>query len=47
MVVAGSSTYGPGVEAALISGALAADALLPGLLAKPPSHLGRIESKAA
>lgn len=37
LVMAGSATHGPGVEAALISGAFAADALLPGLLAsKPP-----------
>jgi all-trans-retinol 13,14-reductase len=35
LVVAGSSTHGPGVEAAVISGAFAADALLPGLLARP------------
>ena len=33
LVVAGSATAGPGVEAAMISGAEAADALLPGLLA--------------
>jgi len=30
LVVAGSATQGPGVEAALISGAYAANALLPG-----------------
>jgi phytoene dehydrogenase-like protein len=47
LVVAGSATHGPGVEAALISGAYAADALLPGLLAKPPSTLGRSSKKAA
>jgi all-trans-retinol 13,14-reductase len=35
LVVAGSATHGPGVEAALISGAYAANALLPGLLATP------------
>jgi all-trans-retinol 13,14-reductase len=35
LVVAGSATHGPGVEAALISGAHAANALLPGLLATP------------
>lgn len=46
LVVAGSSTHGPGVEAALISGAFAADALLPGLLAKPPSNAPRIRSAA-
>ncbi len=37
LVMAGSSTHGPGVEAAMISGAAAANALLPGLLAKPRS----------
>ena len=47
LVVAGSSTHGPGVEAALISGAYAADALLPGLLAKPPSNVVRITRTAA
>jgi phytoene dehydrogenase-like protein len=47
LVVAGSSTHGPGVEAALISGASAADALLPGLLASPPSNLERFKKKAA
>jgi hypothetical protein len=35
------------VEAAVISGAFAADALLPGLLAKPTLNLGRLKSKAA
>jgi all-trans-retinol 13,14-reductase len=34
LVVAGSATTGPGVEAAVISGALAANALVPGLLAR-------------
>jgi phytoene dehydrogenase-like protein len=47
LVVAGSATHGPGVEAALISGAYAADALLPGLLAKPPLDPGRFKKKAA
>jgi len=47
LVVAGSATHGPGVEAALISGACAADALLPGLLARPPSKPERLKSKAA
>jgi phytoene dehydrogenase-like protein len=46
LVVAGSATHGPGVEAALISGAFAADALLPGLLARPPDR-DRFASKAA
>ncbi len=35
LVVAGSATHGPGVEAVVISGALAAEALIPGLLARP------------
>lgn len=47
LVVAGSSTHGPGVEAALISGAFAADALLPGLLAKPSSNVVHITRTAA
>lgn len=46
LVVAGSATHGPGVEAALISGAFAADALLPGLLAKPSSNVVHIRSAA-
>lgn len=33
LVVAGAATHGPGVEAAIISGAYAAEALLPGTLA--------------
>ncbi len=33
LVIAGAATHGPGVEAVMISGAEAADALLPGLLA--------------
>lgn len=47
LVMAGAATHGPGVEAALISGACAAEALLPGLLAKPPSDSGRFRKKAA
>jgi len=47
LVVAGAATHGPGVEAALISGAYAAEALLPGLVAKPPSDPGRFRKKAA
>ena len=35
LVVAGGATHGPGVEAVAISGALAAEALVPGLLARP------------
>jgi phytoene dehydrogenase-like protein len=38
LVLAGSATHGPGVEAAVISGAYAANALLPGLLDRPPSR---------
>jgi len=47
LVVAGSSTHGPGVEAAVISGAFAADALLPGLLAKPSSNVVHLSRTAA
>jgi all-trans-retinol 13,14-reductase len=47
LVVAGSSTHGPGVEAAAISGGFAADALLPGLLAKPSSNIARFARTAA
>lgn len=47
LVVAGSATHGPGVEAALISGAYAAEALLPGLLTKPPLDPGRFKKRAA
>jgi phytoene dehydrogenase-like protein len=46
LVVAGSATHGPGVEPALISGAFAAEALLPGLLARPPDR-ERFAGKAA
>jgi all-trans-retinol 13,14-reductase len=35
LVVAGAATHGPGVEAVVISGACAAEALRPGLLARP------------
>jgi phytoene dehydrogenase-like protein len=35
LVVAGAATHGPGVEAVVISGACAAEALVPGLLARP------------
>ena len=34
LVVAGAATHGPGVEAVAISGAQAAEALVPGLLAR-------------
>lgn len=34
LVLAGAATHGPGVEAVIISGAYAADALVPGLLAE-------------
>ena len=47
LVVAGSSTHGPGVEAAVISGACAADALVPGLLDRPPLHLRSVDRRAA
>ncbi len=35
LVVAGAATHGPGVEAVVISGASAAEALVPGLLSRP------------
>ena len=35
LVVAGAATHGPGVEAVVISGARAAEALVPGLLSRP------------
>jgi hypothetical protein len=38
-VVAGSATHGAGVEAAVISGAWAADALVPGLLRHSPASI--------
>ncbi|WP_041801570.1 hypothetical protein [Rhodopseudomonas palustris] len=36
LVIAGAATRGPGIEAVVISGADAADALRPGLLATKP-----------
>lgn len=44
LVVAGSATHGPGVEAVVISGAHAAEALAPGLLARRPATSGAIET---
>jgi phytoene dehydrogenase-like protein len=44
LVVAGSATHGAGVEAALISGAVAANALVPGLLARPSAKLRHEEA---
>ncbi|MGD1037773.1 MAG: FAD-dependent oxidoreductase [Roseiarcus sp.] len=44
LVVAGSATNGPGVEAVVISGARAAEALVPGLLSRPVAS--RAESAA-
>ncbi len=35
LTIAGAATHGPGVEAVVISGARAAEALIPGLLAPP------------
>jgi len=35
LVLAGAATHGPGIEAVVISGAFAAEALMPGLLARP------------
>ena len=37
LVLAGSATHGPGIEAVVISGAWAADALVPGLLRNAPA----------
>jgi phytoene dehydrogenase-like protein len=55
LVVAGSATDGPGVEAVVISGAFAAEALVPGLLSRPaaakpvaaPPALAPVATKAA
>ncbi|MCY6383088.1 phytoene desaturase family protein [Hoeflea prorocentri] len=38
LVLAGAATHGPGIEAVVISGAYAAEALLPGLLATVPER---------
>jgi len=43
LVVAGSAAHGPGVELVIISGALAAEALVPGLLSRPAAS-GAIET---
>ena len=40
LVIAGAATHGPGVEAAVISDACAAEALVPGLLAQPVASQG-------
>ena len=45
LVLAGSATHGAGIEAVVISGAFAAEALLPGLLARPADRPGAIEEK--
>ena len=42
LVIAGSGNAGAGVEAVLISGAEAAEALLPGLLSRTPASLTRL-----
>ena len=47
LVVAGSATHGAGVEAAVISGACAANALVPGLLAQPAAKAPRNMPRAA
>jgi all-trans-retinol 13,14-reductase len=39
LVLAGAATHGAGIEAVTISGALAAEALLPGLLTARPRHV--------
>ena len=47
LVVAGSATHGAGVEAAVISGACAANALVPHLLARPAAKRERNMPRAA
>ena len=47
LVVAGSATHGAGVEAAVISGACAANSLVPGLLARPAATTPRNLPRAA
>ncbi|MDO9709814.1 phytoene desaturase family protein [Paracraurococcus lichenis] len=42
LVLAGAATHGAGVEAVVISGAEAAEALLPGLLARAPAEAMRL-----
>jgi all-trans-retinol 13,14-reductase len=43
LVLAGSATHGPGVEAAVIAGACAADALMPGLLSRPSQRFAGLD----
>jgi hypothetical protein len=45
LVVAGSMNFGPGVEAAVLSGVWAAEALVPGLLAAPAPAQRKAESE--
>jgi phytoene dehydrogenase-like protein len=47
LVVAGGATHGPGVEAVAISGAQAAEALVPGLLARPAQAAASAPAAAA
>ena len=48
LAIAGAATHGPGVEAAIISGARAAEALVPGLLAaKPRARAAAAEPRLA
>ncbi|MGD0315839.1 MAG: FAD-dependent oxidoreductase [Xanthobacteraceae bacterium] len=47
LVVAGNATHGAGVEAAVISGACAANALVPGQLARPAAQKPRDLPRAA
>ncbi len=47
LVVAGAATHGPGVEAVVISGASAAEALVPGLLSRPVASRAVDDAAAA
>ncbi|MGA2492314.1 MAG: NAD(P)/FAD-dependent oxidoreductase [Roseiarcus sp.] len=47
LVVAGAATHGPGVEAVAISGALAAEALVPGLLARRAAPAASVSAAPA
>ena len=47
LVIAGAATHGPGVEAVVISGARAAEALVPGLLARGAKAGGAPEAAAS
>jgi len=44
LVLAGAATHGPGIEAVVISGALAAEALVPSLLSRAPAPPALVEA---